>query len=132
MKTMLSLLAVTVAAVLTGCGTTPTHRDFSSSTATKIAVIVTCSNPGMKFTGTIVTDGHSKRLSGIGTSTFRATGHEFVCSFKKTGADGLISVSVIEAGSNNLGNAYTAGQFGGVRAEVVRTSEAPRNTFSTF
>jgi hypothetical protein len=98
---------------------------------TKIAVIVTCSDPGMKFAGTIVTDGHSKRLSGIGTSTFHATGHEFVCSFKKTGADGLISVSVTEAG-NNLGNAYTAGQFGGVRAEVVRTSAAPRNTFTTF
>jgi len=47
------------------------------------------------------------------------------------GAAGQISISVSEAG-NNLGNAYTGHEFGGVRAEIVRTAAGPRQNLTTF
>jgi hypothetical protein len=132
MKTTLSLsTAVTAAAILIGCGTTQTHRNLSGIPPAKIDVTVSCSNPATKFEGTIVSDGHSKPFNGVGSRTFHATGHEMICSFKKTGAEGQISISVSEAG-NNLGNAYTGHEFGGVRAEIVRTAAGPHQTFSTF
>jgi hypothetical protein len=132
MKATLSLItAITAAAILMGCGTTKSHRDYSGIPAAKIDVTVSCSNPATKFEGTIVSDGHSEPFNGVGSGTFHATGHELICSFKKTGGEGQISISVSEAG-NNLGNAYTGQKFGGVRAEIVRTAVGPHQTFSTF
>src|SRR5262249_47037397 len=131
MKTNLSLCAaITAAAIFTGCGTMQSHH-VSGSPAAKIDVTVSCSNPGTKFEGTIVSDGHSTSFKGSGCRTFHAAGHELICSFKKTGAVGQISISVSEAG-NNLGNAYTGHEFGGVRAEIVRTAAAQCQTFTTF
>jgi hypothetical protein len=132
MKASLSLFsAIAAAAIVMGCGTTQSHHDLSGSPTAKIDVTVTCSNPATKFEGTIVSDGHSRPFKGAGSRTFHATGHELICSFKKTGAEGQISVSVSESG-NDLGNAYTGQEFGGVRAEIVRTAAQQHQTLGTF
>jgi len=131
MKTTTSLLTILAAVFLAGCSTPSSHRDVSGMAKTHIVVTVTCSNPDTKFTGTIVSDGHSVQLAGTGHGTFRATGHELVCSFKKDGSDGGISISVSEAG-NNLGSSNIATKFGGVRAEVVRKPTDLHETFSAF
>ena len=131
MKTIASLLAVIAATILVGCSTTSPHRDFTGLPATDITVSVTCSDPSMRFTGTIVSDGHPVQLGGTGHGTFSATGHEFVCSFKKTVADGQISISVSEAGKT-IGSSDNGCKFGGVRAEVLRTPMEQHDIFTTF
>jgi hypothetical protein len=130
MKTIPTLLALITAAAFTGCSTTPSQRDYSGMPATHIVATVSCSDPSMKFTGTIVSDGHSRQLSGIGSGTFRATGHEIICSFKKTGVDGQISISVSEA-DKQLGGSHT-GSMAGVRAEILRTPIEQHTVFTTF
>ena len=122
MKTTPSLLAAVAAAILAGCGTTSPHRDFTGLPATDITVSVTCSEPGMGFTGTIVSDGHAEEFSGTGSGTFHASGHEFVCSFQKTGEDGRISLAASESGGNS-GSASSTRKHGGVRAEFLLTPE---------
>jgi hypothetical protein len=117
------------AVVLAGCSTPSPHRDFSGMPKTEIVVTVTCSNPNSKFTGTIVSDGQPVQLGGTGQATFHAKGHELVCSFRKDGSDGAISISVSEAG-NNLGNSSIATKYGGVRAEVVRTAMEHHEIFT--
>lgn len=131
MKTTTSLLALIAAVVLAGCSTTSSHRDFSGMQMTDIVVTVTCSNPDTRFTGTIVADGHSVQLGGTGHGAFHTTGHEFVCSFKKTDPDGRISISVSEAGKE-LGNSSTGERFGGVRAEIMRTPMEQHDIFTTL
>jgi hypothetical protein len=127
MKSTISLLAIAV--VLAGCSTTSSHRDDSGMAKTEIDIKITCTNPETKFTGTIDSDGHSVQLSGKGRGTFHATGREFVCSFKKDGTDGGMSISVSEGG-NNLGYSSTATKFGGVRADIVRKGTDQRTTFA--
>jgi hypothetical protein len=131
MKTIKSLLTIIATTLLFGCATTPRHGDFSGMPATDITVTVSCGDPGMTFTGTIVSDGHSEQLSGAGSATFHATGHEFVCSFRKTGVAGRISISVSEAGES-LGSSSTTDEFGGVRAELLRTPSRRHTIFTTF
>lgn len=118
------------AAVLTGCATTSSQRAYSGPT-TDIVVTVTCSNPNTRFTGSIVTDGHAVRTGGTGHGIFHATGHEFVCSFKKTDPNGRISISVSEAGKE-LGTSSTEDRFGGVRAEFLRTPAYQYDVFTTL
>ena len=130
MKNIPTLLALIAAAVLTGCSTTPSQHAYSGPT-TDIVVTVTCSNPDTRFTGSIVTDGHAVQSGGTGHATFHATGHEFVCSFKKTDPDGRISISVSEAGKE-FGNSSTGEKFGGVRAEIVRSLLARSDVFTTY
>ena len=130
MKTIPTLLALIAAAVLAGCSTTSSQRAYSGP-KTDIVVTVTCSNPDTRFTGSIVTDGHAVQSGGTGHATFHTTGHEFVCSFKKTDPDGRISISVSEA-CKELGNSSTAEKFGGVRAEFVRALMARSDIFTTF
>ncbi len=129
MKKTISLLALVAAAVLAGCSTTASHRDYSGMAKTRIVVTVACNNPDTKFTGTVDSDGHSVQLDGTGHGTFHATGHEFVCWFKKDGSDGRIAISVSEEGTN-LGNSSVATKYGGVRAEIVRTAKEHRETFT--
>jgi hypothetical protein len=131
MKATSQLVALIAAAILAGCTTTSPHHDYSGVPAAHFLVTVSCNKPGMKFTGTIVSDGHTENLAGSGTRTFHATGHEIVCSFKKTSPEGQISISVSEAG-NDLGNSSTAKRFGGVRADIVRTSTAQNTIFTAF
>ena len=127
-RLFLTLVAVTV---LLGCSTTPASRNFSGIPATEILVTISCSEPSMRFTGTIVSDGQSEQLSGTGSATFHATGHEIICSFKKADVDGRISISVSEAGKN-LGSSSTPQHLGGVRAEILRTSSKQHTLFTTF
>jgi hypothetical protein len=131
MKFTISLLTIVAALVLAGCRTKSSHSDSAAMPKTDIVVTVTCSNPDTKFTGTIVSDGHSVQLHGAGHGTFHATGHQLVCSFRKDASDGQISISVSEAG-NDLGNANIATKFGGVRADIVRTAMERHDTFSAF
>ena len=130
-KTISSLLALAAATLLVGCSTTSPHRDFTGLPATDITVSLTCSEPSMTFTGTIVSDGQAEPLSGKGSGTFRATGHEFVCSFKKSEVEGRISISVSEDGKS-LGSSSTSQRSGGVRAELLRTPSAQHTLFTTF
>ena len=127
MKLIITLLAFT--ALLIGCGTNSTRQNYSGIPPTSIVVTVSCSDPNMGFSGTIVTDGRTNQLSGIGSGTFNVTGHEFVCSFKKEGANGLISISASEDGKV-LGNSRTP--HDGVRAEFLRTPSAEHTVFTTF
>jgi hypothetical protein len=99
--------------------------------SSSITVSVSCSEPSMRFTGTIVSDGHSQELSGTGSGTYQASGHEIVCSFKKLDADGQISLAVSEAGKK-LGDSSTPARFGGVRAELHRTWTRQSTSFTTF
>jgi hypothetical protein len=131
MKTIPSLLALFVTTILVGCSTKSPHRDFTGLPATDITVSVTCSEPSMRFTGTIVSDGQTEQLSGTGSATFHASGHEFVCSFKKAGDEGRISLAVSEAGKN-LGGSETGCKRGGVRAELLRIPGERHDIFTTF
>ena len=99
--------------------------------SSSITASVSCSEPSMRFTGTIVSDGHSQELSGTGSGTYQASGHEIVCSFKKLDADGQISLAVSEAGKK-LGDSSTPARFGGVRAELHRTWTRQSTSFTTF
>ena len=130
MKNIPTLLALIAAAVFIGCSTSSSHHTYSGPT-TDIVVTVTCSNPDTRFTGSIVTDGQAAQSVGTGHATFHATGHEFVCSFKKIDPAGRISISVSEAGKE-LGNSSTNEKFGGVRAEFSRSLLARSDIFTTY
>jgi hypothetical protein len=128
MKSTISLLTIVGPIVLAGCSTTSSHHDAGKA-KTEIIVTVTCSNPKTNFTGTIDSDGHSVQLGGKGHGTYRVTGQQFVCLFKKDGTDGRISISVSEDG-NNLGNSNIATKFGAVRADIARTAMERHETFT--
>ncbi len=130
MKSIPALFAVLTASTLIGCSTS-SHRDFRGAPATEITVSVKCSEPHMKFSGTIVSDGHTAHLSGTGSGTFNARGHEFVCSFQKANSEGQISLSVSEGGKV-LGNTSNSERLGGVRSEVLRSRSVNHTLFSTF
>ena len=98
---------------------------------TSITVSVTCSEPSMRFAGTIVSDGHSQELSGTGSGTYHASGHAIICSFKKLDADGQISLAVSAAGKK-LGDSSTPARFGGVRAELHHRWTGQTTSFTTF
>lgn len=133
MKTKSSLIAIIAALILTSCTTTPpsSHHDFSGVPPTDIAVKITCSNPNMEFTGTIITDGSTEKLSGTGTTTYHATGHEFICSFEKVKSNGSISISVSED-SKELGNSTSGSGLRGVRAEILHAKNAQHTIFTAF
>jgi len=131
MKNTTSVLAIFAAAVLAGCSLKSSDGDFSGLPTTDIEVTVTCGKPDTRFAGTIVIDGQSVEKSGTGKATFHATGHKFVCSFKKTDQVGRISIEVSEAGKN-LGNSNADIKNGGVRAEVLRIPTEQHTIFTTF
>lgn len=130
MKSIPALFAVLTASTLFGCSTS-SHRDFSRSSATEITVSVRCSEPNMKFSGSIVSDGQTAHLTGTGSGTFNARGHEFVCSFQKEDTGGQISISVSEGGKV-LGNTSNSERLGGMRSEVLRSRSVNHTLFSTF
>jgi hypothetical protein len=72
----------------------------------------------MRFTGTIVSDGHSRQVSGIGSRTFDITGQEATFTFKKTAADGKISIVVTKMGQC-VCTATADSKSGGVRGNVL-------------
>ena len=99
--------------------------------SSSITVSVSCSEPGIRFAGTIVSGGRSQELSGTGSGTYHASSHDIICSFKKLDADGQISLAVSEAGKK-LGNSSTPARFGGVRAELHRTWTGQSTSSTTF
>jgi hypothetical protein len=124
MKTVSSLLALLATTILIGCSATSSHRDSTGLHATDITVSVTCSEPSMRFTGKIISDGHTEQLSGAGSGTFHARGQEFVCSFKKTDADGQISFTVSVTGKK-LGDISTSEKYGEITARVQHDRFTP-------
>jgi hypothetical protein len=130
MKNIHLLTVLLAAALFLGCRATPPHDSGSSLPVSHITLTVSCSDAKMGFTGTIVRDGHTKQVSGTGSGTFHVTGYEIVASFKKTCADGRISLEGSEAGVK-LGNSTTDQNFGGVRAVFQRTPSVLQS-FSTF
>jgi hypothetical protein len=130
MKKTKVIFAVMAAALLTGCSHPSMQRVYSGPT-TDVVVTVTCSNPGTRFTGSIITDGRAEPSGGTGQATFHATGHEFVCVFKKTDPDGRISISISEGG-REVGNSSSGEKFGGVRAEMLRTLTEQHTIFTTL
>ena len=131
LKTIITLPAVITLIALAGCHTPSPQHDSSGLPARDITVSLSCSEPGMKFKGTIVTDGHSKKLSGKGSGMYHAGGQKIVCSFQKLDADGRITLVVSEAG-RKLGKSSTPDMFGGVRAELLRTPNEQHDVFTTF
>ena len=86
----------------------------------------------MRFDGTIVSDGHTEHLSGVGSGIFHISGHEITCAFKKAGAIGRISLSISETGGDHVGDANTDEMNGGVRAELLYTPEQRHILFTSF
>ena len=112
MKHITPLLILTAATLFVGCSTTSAHRTSG------VVATVSCSDPHMRFTGTIDSEGHARRVSGIGSRTFDITGQEATFSFKKTDADGRISLVVTKTGQC-VCSATTDRRFGGVRGSVL-------------
>ena len=131
MKTPSSLLSLVILALLAGCATTSPQRDLSGMPPINIVTTVSCSDPAIKFTGTIVSDGHTRNYSGTGSGTFHATGHDIICSFKKTGTAGRISIAA-STSDKGQGNSTTDRKFGGVRAEFLRAPKEQHDIFTTF
>jgi hypothetical protein len=129
MKAIRSLIAILALISFAGCASSP-HRDYSGIPPAKVVVTITCNDPGMKFFGTITSDGRAKRWSGAGQGTFRATGHELKCSFEKEAKAGRISISVSEGG-NVVGTSSTS-STSGVYAELVHTIKEQHSIFTTF
>lgn len=132
MKTTPSLLAVITVTIFVGCSTTSRHRDFSGIPATDFTVSVTCGEPSLGFTGTIVSDGHTEHLSGIGKGIFHTSGHEITCAFKKSEPRGRISLSISKTGGDHIGDAITDETNGGVRAELLYAPDQRRTLFTSF
>jgi hypothetical protein len=130
MKNIHTLILLLAATLFLGCSATSPHNSGSSLPVSHITLTVSCSDPKTAFTGTIVCDGHTKQVSGKGGGTFHLTGYEIVASFKKTGADGRISLEGSESGVK-LGSSSTDQNFGGVRAVFQRTPSV-QQSFSTF
>ncbi len=126
-------IVLLLAALLTGCATSPqpTPANYSLVPAVQYIVTVTCSDPATKFSGTIVADGKSTPYSGVGKGSYPAIGHVINCSFHKTTPDGQITLSV-SANGKDLGNSYTGQKHGGVRAEISNTDAGSAQMFSTF
>ena len=133
MKTFCSLLALIAAVALAGCATPPPpQRDFAGIAPTDFTVTVKCSEPTMRFTGMIVSDGQCENWVGIGGGTYHASGHEVVCAFRKTtGVAGQISLAVSRAGVR-LGDSTTDGKSGGVRAELLFAPTQEHALFTTY
>jgi hypothetical protein len=131
LKTIITLPAVFALIALAGCHTPVPQRGSSGLPAKDITVSVSCSDRGMKFKGTIVADGHSKKLSGRGSGMYHASGQKIVCSFQKLDVDGRITLVVSEAG-RKLGESSTPDMFGGVRAELFRAPTDQHCIFTTF
>ena len=124
-------LTLAAALVCFGCSTTSARRDVSGDAPTEIVATIKCSKPGMKFTGEIVLDGHVVKYHGAGSGTYRASGYEILCSFKKLEADGRLSLAVGQLGKE-AGTSSTVDPFGGVRAEFLFRPEIKHTVFTTF
>lgn len=85
----------------------------------------------MKFTGTIISDGHAEQVSGTGSGSFPTKGHEINCLFKKIGARGRLVLEIFEGG-RSLGSSSTSLDSGGVRAEILRMPDRQHTLFTTF
>jgi RNA polymerase sigma factor (sigma-70 family) len=72
---------------------------------------------GVNFAGTMVLDGRSTNVTGIVPATYQVNGRNVKFSFKKTQAEGQLSLQVTEGGKA-LGNCYTAVAFAGVLSEI--------------
>jgi len=132
MKTITSLPSIIAAVFLTGCATTSNQHDYSGKPPVDVDVAVTCSDTSAKFTGTILCDGQTRIISGVGSGAYHVTGHDIVCSFKKTDAGrGRISISATTSDQAS-GNSTTDQKFGGVRAEIMRTAKEQHDIFTTF
>ncbi len=115
MKTTRRLSLLLAATLFLGCKSTPPQNKAPDS-ASKVTFLVSCSEPTMGFTGTIVCDGRTNKVSGTGGGTFRATGYDIVGLFKKSGATGRMSVEASDlAGNSNT--ASTDKPSGGIRSE---------------
>jgi hypothetical protein len=55
-----------------------------------------------------------------------------ICSFKKTEAEGSITLAVSEPNGGVQGRCNTPEPFGGVRAEILRTPSRQHALFTTF
>jgi hypothetical protein len=124
------LRTVLFAALLAGCATSPAPKGYSGIPPTDITATVTCSDPAMKFSGTIVSDGRTEKFSGTGHGTFHATGHEIICSFRKSAASGQITLSV--SSSDNSHGTCNAGGFHCARAEILRALREQHDIFTSF
>jgi hypothetical protein len=129
MKRFLPFIALVVIAVA-GCRTAQPSATASVEEDKGFTVKVD-GTPGLKFTGKLVVNGVSQKVSGTVPAIYPVTAHSLVCSFKKQEADGQISLAVDESGKK-LGGSTTACKYGGVRAEFVRANSFHTDIFTTL
>ena len=126
--------AITLLA-LAGCRTAPTspasQHDFSGIPATLFTVSVS-GTAGLRFTGSMVADGQAQEVSGTVPAHYEVAAHELICSFKKTDAEGSITLAVSEQNAGVQGRCNTPAPFGGVRAEILSTPSRQHSLFTTF
>jgi len=135
MKFIQTFFAAITFLALAGCRTAPTSHaskhDFSGIPATIFTVSVS-GTAGLRFTGRMVADGQAQEVSGAVPAQYEVTGHELICSFKKTDAEGSIVLAVSEPNGGVQGRCNTPAPFGGVRAEILRTPSRQHALFTTF
>jgi hypothetical protein len=85
---------------------------------------------GMKFAGTIVTDGVKKEVSGVVPQSYQVTGHEVVCNLKKQEEKGDLVLKVWE-GDHNVGSCSTDDSKSMVRGWVLRAKDVQHYMFTT-
>ncbi len=76
---------------------------------------------GMRFTGTVTTDGAVQQLEGALPYEFRVSARTLSCEFKKQGGEGPIALEVVR-GDPSSGSRSTVSGAQGVRAEFGGSS----------
>jgi hypothetical protein len=101
------LLLVACAAwlYLCGCASNRTAQRTPESVTIKVT-----GHPGTTFTGTIVANGVSQRVSGTPSAVFQPQGHRLTCSFKQGAESGWLRFEIY-AGSQFLGASGTVGPY---------------------
>jgi hypothetical protein len=103
--------------------------DYAGEPAVDYQIAVS-GKKGLKFAGTIVTDGVKQDVSGVVPESYRVTEHEVVCKLKKSDEPGDLVLSVLE-GTQTTGSCSTSEAKSGVRGWVVRSKGLQMNMFTT-
>jgi len=74
---------------------------------------------GMAFTGAIISDGVEVQVTGVLPTDFAVSGSNVECHFRKTQAEGKLSIDLVMPDSSS-GSATTSQPQGGVRAFIQR------------
>jgi hypothetical protein len=103
--------------------------DYAGESAVEYKIVVSGSE-GMKFAGTIVTDGVKREVSGVVPETYQVTGHEVICNLKMEAEQGQLVLNVWE-GSHRVGSCSTVESKSAVRGWMLRSRDMQHYMFTT-